>query len=67
MTPVQAIIADIDATILYWRCRGIRAAVVAAELRCPADWANVRQNMMICAGLMLALGDRAAQRRAAQG
>jgi hypothetical protein len=37
--------ADIDATVLYWRRRGLLADV-ARELHCKRDWTSVRRRMM---------------------
>lgn len=37
--------ADIDATIRYWRRRGLLADV-AAELHCRRDWTSVRKRML---------------------
>lgn len=39
-------IADIDATIRYWRTRGIGVAQIARQLRCANDWRAVRREMI---------------------
>lgn len=38
--------ADIDATIAFWRRRGVRVADVARALRCRNNWTAIRDRMM---------------------
>ena len=42
--------SDIDATIAFWRRRGVRMVDVAVSLHCTRTWAAVRRRMVVLAG-----------------
>lgn len=46
MTDTPSLISDVDDTIRYWRNTGVRAADIAPQLRCHADWSTIRLTMI---------------------
>ena len=60
MTPAE-IAADVDATIIHWRTRGVGVEVISAALRCHHSWRAIRAAMI---AIMCATPAEPAQRAA---